>query len=219
MAEFRLKIAIIFLSTQVHGRAPHGFCARRDLVTGPLDGLLRPAVFVRMGPAGVDPRPVQPEPEVKLELVEFQFLFFLLRRQHLLELCVFFFVCSKVSFSVFFFADLYKKIQQHGGKSPPSSRVVGDVRAPVEQVDDQEEQREYNAGDLINFRHGVHLDVVTVASDHFVVGLPVVGRSHLSLGRIPAASGTLKLNASFVLACGQVTVNAVDLRDVHLFPS
>ena len=76
MAEFRLKIAIIFLSTQVHGRAPHGFCARRDLVTGPPDGLLRPAVFVRMGPAGVDPRPVQPEPEVKLELVEFQFLFF-----------------------------------------------------------------------------------------------------------------------------------------------
>ena len=142
---------------------------------------------------------------------------------------MFFFVCSKVSFSVLFFAqllfcfsffaDLYKKIQQHGGKSPPSSRVVGDVRAPVEQVDDQEEQREYNAGDLINFRHGVHLDVVTVASDHFVVGLPVVGRSHLSLGRIPAASGTLKLNASFVLACGQVTVNAVDLRDVHLFPS
>ena len=145
-----------------------------------------------MGPAGGDARPVQPEPEVKLELVEFEFPFFCYVDCAscnfvfvLLQSVLFCFV--SLSFCFFFFADLYKKIQQQGGKTSPSSRVVGYIRAPVEQVepveqvDDQEEQGEYNAGDLINFRHGVHLDVVTVASDHFVVGLPVVGRSHSSL--------------------------------------
>jgi hypothetical protein len=187
--EFRLKIAIICLSTQVHRRAPHGFCTRCDLVTDPPDGLLRPDVFVRMGPAGVDPRPVQPEPEVKPELVEFEFPFFASTVPLVTLFCCITAKChvlfcfAQLLFRFSLFVDLYNKNK--------------------EEV----------------FRHGVHLDVVTVASDHFVVGLPVVGRSHLSLRLIPAASGTLKLNASFVFACGQVTVDAVDLRDVDLFPS
>ena len=107
------------------------------------------------------------------------------------------------------------------GAAAVDSRVLDDIGAPVEQIDDEEEQREYNARDFVDLRHRVHLLDVPRAVDPGVLLRVLWRRLGRRLGRRrfsqrTAAAVVLQLDAYLLPARRQLHVDAVDFAPLSL---